>query len=89
MQERRLKLTPINPFSPRQGQIIELRANGLTNQEVAKKLKIARWTVNNHIANDPYSIFARIENITGIRPAPRNWIAPLIGDVLLFQDKKQ
>lgn len=91
MQERKLKLTPINPFTPRQGQIIELRANGLTNQEIALRLNINYQTVLNHIAGDlNHSIRGRIREITGVRPHYNTWIIPLIGGVLLFsQDEGQ
>lgn len=91
MPERKLKLTPINPFTPEQRRIIKLRVNGLTNQEIALRLNITYQAVRNHIAGDlNHSIRGRIRKITGIRPHYNTWIIPLIGDVLLFsQDEGQ
>ncbi len=42
--------TPIR-ISGREMEIIELVAAGLTNQEIAHKLKISKRTVDNHISN--------------------------------------
>ncbi len=38
-------------LSDREQQIIELVATGLTNQDIADKLKIRKRTVDNHISN--------------------------------------
>jgi DNA-binding NarL/FixJ family response regulator len=38
-------------LSEREVQIIELVANGLTNQDIAEKLAISKRTVDNHISN--------------------------------------
>jgi DNA-binding CsgD family transcriptional regulator len=38
-------------LSDRELQIIDLVATGLTNQEIAVKLKISKRTVDNHISN--------------------------------------
>jgi DNA-binding NarL/FixJ family response regulator len=38
-------------LSDRELQIIDLVANGLTNQEIAEKLEISKRTVDNHISN--------------------------------------
>ncbi len=37
--------------SDRELEIIELVANGLTNSQIAQKLKISKRTVDNHISN--------------------------------------
>ena len=39
------------PLSERELQIVELVANGLTNQEIAAALEISKRTVDNHISN--------------------------------------
>lgn len=38
-------------LSPREIEIIELVAEGLTNQEIAEKLTISKRTVDNHVSN--------------------------------------
>ena len=38
-------------LSAREMEIIELVANGLTNQEIAQKLTISKRTVDNHVSN--------------------------------------
>ena len=38
-------------LSTREMEIIELVANGLTNQEIAQKLTISKRTVDNHVSN--------------------------------------
>tara|TARA_B100000700_G_C14514477_1_gene610160 strand:+ start:143 stop:424 length:282 start_codon:yes stop_codon:yes gene_type:complete len=38
-------------LSAREMEIIELVANGLTNQEIAEKLTISKRTVDNHVSN--------------------------------------
>ncbi|BAZ17543.1 LuxR family transcriptional regulator [Calothrix sp. NIES-4071] len=42
--------TPVS-LSDRELQIIDLVANGLTNQDIAAKLEISKRTVDNHISN--------------------------------------
>jgi len=38
-------------LSDRELEILELVANGLTNQEISQKLEISKRTVDNHISN--------------------------------------
>ncbi len=38
-------------LSPREMEIIELVADGLTNQEIAERLTISKRTVDNHVSN--------------------------------------
>ena len=38
-------------LSERELQVVDLIANGLTNQEIAEKLEISKRTVDNHISN--------------------------------------
>ncbi len=38
-------------LSSRETEIIELVADGLTNQEIAEKLTISKRTVDNHVSN--------------------------------------
>lgn len=38
-------------LSERELQVVELVANGLTNQEIAEQLEISKRTVDNHISN--------------------------------------
>lgn len=42
--------TPVS-LSERELQVVDLIANGLTNQEIAEKLEISKRTVDNHISN--------------------------------------
>ena len=42
--------TPIS-LSDRELQVVDLVANGLTNQEIAEQLEISKRTVDNHISN--------------------------------------
>ncbi len=39
------------PLSAREMEIIDLVADGLTNQEIAEKLTISKRTVDNHVSN--------------------------------------
>ncbi len=39
------------PLSAREMEIIELVADGLTNQEIAERLTISKRTVDNHVSN--------------------------------------
>ncbi|MGK7931726.1 MAG: LuxR C-terminal-related transcriptional regulator [Microcystaceae cyanobacterium] len=38
-------------LSPRELQIVELVARGMTNQEISQQLEISKRTVDNHISN--------------------------------------
>ncbi|MEV5355626.1 LuxR C-terminal-related transcriptional regulator [Streptomyces sp. NPDC052693] len=38
-----------NPLTPREREVAELVANGLTNREIARRLGIAEWTAVNHV----------------------------------------
>jgi LuxR family maltose regulon positive regulatory protein len=40
-----------NPLSPREGEVLQLIASGLTNQEIANKLVIAPSTAKRHVIN--------------------------------------
>jgi FixJ family two-component response regulator len=91
MKERdyKLVLTSFHPFTPRQAEIVQLLANGASNKEVSKKLGVSKKTINQIISfcASYDSIFDRIENLTGKRPKIKNWIFPLIDDVLFLRDK--
>ena len=41
----------VNELSGREIEIIELVAEGLTNQEIAERLTISKRTVDNHVSN--------------------------------------
>jgi DNA-binding CsgD family transcriptional regulator len=41
----------VNELSEREIEIIELVAEGLTNQEIAERLTISKRTVDNHVSN--------------------------------------
>jgi DNA-binding CsgD family transcriptional regulator len=58
---------PVSGLSERELEIIELVAQGLTNQEIADRLMISKRTVDNHVSN----IFTK----TGVknRVALLNW----------------
>ncbi|MBF2057817.1 MAG: response regulator transcription factor [Cyanobacterium sp. T60_A2020_053] len=43
--------TENNNLSPRELEILELVATGLTNHDIADKLEISKRTVDNHISN--------------------------------------
>lgn len=82
----RLKLTEINPFSPRQRQIITLLVDGKSPKEIAHTLGNAYFTVRNIIFEYPYGIFSKVENLTGERPKTRSrLLATLLGDVLVLR----
>lgn len=85
----RLVLTPLHPFTKREAEIIQHKANGLTTAEIAKKLGITYRSCLNHISGTlPYgSIYERVEWITGIRPNKSNLIPILLDDVLFYRDK--
>lgn len=87
-------LSPINPFSKRQEQIVHLRANGFTYPGIAHNLGISFNTVKNHISGEPYvsgkaglGILGTIEKASGERPGSHNWVTPLFGDVIFFEDE--
>lgn len=42
---------PVNELSEREIEIVELVAQGLTNQEIAHSLTISKRTVDNHVSN--------------------------------------
>lgn len=94
MVERKLIISSINPFSKRQEQIVQLRANGFTNRQVAHNLGISYKTVKNHISGlggcygkARLGVLGTIEKVSGERPGRRNWVAPLVGDILFFDDR--
>jgi DNA-binding CsgD family transcriptional regulator len=39
----------LNPLTPREREVAELVAGGLTNREIARRLGIAEWTAVNHV----------------------------------------
>lgn len=85
----RIKVTPINPFTKRQAEVVECIANGMSHQQTADKLGTSVQTIRNHVTGLHTSnekgkggIFGNITRSTGERPAKRNWIAPMFGDVL-------
>ena len=43
--------SPNMPLSAREMEIIDLVADGLTNQEIAERLTISKRTVDNHVSN--------------------------------------
>ncbi len=45
------KLQEQHPLSPRELQVIELVAVGLTNEQISEQLDISKRTVDNHISN--------------------------------------
>ncbi|MEK7090915.1 MAG: LuxR C-terminal-related transcriptional regulator [Patescibacteria group bacterium] len=80
------KLTPINPFTPRQREVITLLATGLTQKQAASALKISPSAVKKRIRGSGLpgeGIFGIIEQATKKRPGQKNWMSILLGDVLL------
>lgn len=49
------KVQEQHPLSPRELQVVELVAAGLTNEQISEQLDISKRTVDNHISN----IFAK------------------------------
>jgi len=45
------KKSPTKELTPREQEILELRNQGLTNNQIANKLKISKLTVKSHIYN--------------------------------------
>ena len=41
----------VEPLSPREMEVLALLAEGLSNQEIAERLTIARGTAKNHVSN--------------------------------------
>ena len=86
----RIFISPINPYTPRQAEIIELKANGSSYKQIADQLGINVQTVKNQISgtvrHGSISIYDRTERITGRRPF-KNFITPMIGDVLFFREE--
>src|SRR5260221_1630128 len=97
MEKRRLfYLSPLSPFTSRQGQIIELMANGRSNKEIANLLCITERTVHNILyrsGGDTYGttgVFDIIERITGNRPYNKpEMVVQLIDDVLFWKSGKK
>ncbi len=95
IKKRRLRLTPIHPFTERQAQIIKLLAAGVTQRNIAEILDISPNTLRNHISGVPkkgggksaLGILGIIEEATKRRPRSKVWLLPLIGDVLLWKKK--
>lgn len=93
----RLKLTPINPFTQRQGQVLQGLADGKSLQEIADALGITKKTVATHLYGGKVTgekpqvikgVYNVVEEITGKRPVDKTQlITRLIGDVLLFEYK--
>ena len=48
---RKKALSPAGPLSPREVQVVQLVASGVTNREIAEKLKISEKTVARHLSN--------------------------------------
>lgn len=90
-REGRLVLAPINPFTLRQREIIKLKLEGLTHGEVAERLGLKYQTVKNYIAGSSTdkSIHYIMEMLTGHRPSSKNFIPPLIDDVIFFRDENK
>ena len=59
-EEHRLKTTgelPLQKVTPRELQVLQLAAEGLSNKEIAERLSIAEKTAKNHVAN----IFSKLQ----------------------------
>lgn len=81
----RLKLTEINPFTPRHRDIINGILDGKNYQEIASLLGISYKTVKSLVYH-PWGVFGRVEDITGEWPGScERLIAILWGDVLILK----
>lgn len=93
MKEVGYRVTPINPFTPRQVELVTLLANGHKVKEAASHMGIAKNTAKNLICgygeNTPgqRGVLGTLEAITGTRPpSHRKWLEMLKNDVLLPVD---
>ena len=94
MKERFI-LTPIHPFTSRQGEVLEFLVNNYTFQQIARELGISWHAIKNIVygfgeANINLrvrsGIFGIIEALTAHRPHHRRELPELLkGDVLLVQ----
>lgn len=96
---KEFKLVPINPFTPRQAEVIDLMTQGVrTNKDIAHQMGISAGTVKifykGHQRLSPQDlgitqtksdlgIFGIVERAKGIRPTKGNLITRLLGDVIL------
>jgi hypothetical protein len=90
-----LQISPINPFTKRQAQIAELKANGYKDKQIAVILGISRQAVKrNIIGSDSASslrfrkgIYGIIEDAGKLRPYMQGIVTALLGDVLFFNKR--
>ena len=84
-QDRQVKieeeayLTPINPFTDAQEEIIKRKLEGLNNKEIAHERGRSLQTIVNQIT----AISDKIGDITGTRPRGGGWLQAMFGDVIL------
>ena len=84
-QDRQVKieeeayLTPINPFTDAQEEIIKRKLEGLNNKEIAHERGRSLQTIVNQIT----AISDKIGDITGTRPRGGSWLHTMFGDVIL------
>lgn len=93
--KERLILTPINPFTTRQGEVLEFLVNGHTFKQIVNELGISPHTIKNIVYGYGEAdinlrvrsgIFGVIEALTGYRPHHRRELAGLLEeDILLRQ----
>lgn len=83
----KLILTQINPFSPKEAEIITLIVEGRSYKQIAHILGYSHQGIKNLItAKADFSIFSKVGKITGKRPSTvGEMLAILTGDVLLLE----
>lgn len=91
MKERGpLFLAPINPFTPREQDVVSGIIKGETNRQIAQKLKISPHTVRNliyHANFDKPGIYEKTQILTGKKITNRvDFINVLLGDVVFFEE---
>lgn len=81
MLESKPQITKINPFPPREEELLNLLVNGTSSsKKVAKEMGTTPATIDSYFAQ----VAERIEEITGKRPKSRTHILEIISGDILF-----
>ncbi len=95
MERMRLVLAPVvkGLFTERQGEIIQLAADGLTIGAIAEKLGISPKTVAIHIygSGKEDGLVSRIKALTGdeLPTGNKSWLLVLVGDALVEVERRE
>lgn len=81
MSDRKLKLTPINPFTEREQELIELVLAGTTSKEdIAIEMGIKTTTSNSIFQR----VTERVGKITGQKPYSKSDLLRVLTDAVVF-----